>query len=126
SNITLTWLWPVLFVAAMPVFVAGLLEDITKDIGSGKRLMAAFASAAIAWWLLGGVSRVGMPWVDWLLSWWPASLLFTMVAVGGCTHALNIVDGMNGLAGMIATLMATSLALVALQVGDIPIFLIAI
>ncbi len=125
SNMTLTWLWPVLFIAAMPVFVAGLLEDITKDVGSGKRLLAAFISAAIAWWLLGGVSRVGIEWADWVLSYWPVSLVFTMVAVGGCTHALNIVDGMNGLAGMIATLMALSLSLVALQVQDIPIFLIA-
>src|SRR3546814_9564848 len=71
SNMTLTWLWPVLFIAAMPVFVAGLLEDITKDVGSGKRLLAAFASAAIAWWLLGGVSRVGLSWADWVLSFWP-------------------------------------------------------
>ncbi|NYT79130.1 glycosyl transferase [Alcaligenaceae bacterium] len=125
SNMTLTWLWPVLFIAAMPVFVAGLLEDITKDVGAGKRLLAAFASAAIAWWLLGGVSRVGISWVDAVLAFWPISLLFTMVAVGGCTHALNIVDGMNGLAGMIATLMAISLALVAIQVQDIPIFLIS-
>lgn len=125
-NMTLTWLWPALFVAALPVFVAGLLEDITKDIGSGKRLLAAFVSAGIAWWVLGGVSRVGLPWADALLSNWPIiSLLFTMVAVGGCTHALNIIDGMNGLAGMIATLMSVSLALVALQVQDIPIFLIA-
>ena len=30
SNMTLTWLWPALFVAALPVFVAGLLEDITR------------------------------------------------------------------------------------------------
>jgi len=125
SNMTLTWLWPVLFLAAMPVFVAGLVEDITKDVGSLKRLLAAFLSAAIAWWLLGGVSRVGVSWADWVLGFWPISLLFTMIAVGGCTHALNIIDGMNGLAGMIATLMALSLALVALQVQDYPIFLIA-
>ncbi|ETH93665.1 MraY family glycosyltransferase [Bordetella pertussis] len=125
SNMTLTWLWPALFVAALPVFVAGLLEDITKDIGASKRLLAAFASAAIAWWLLGGVSRVGIAPVDWVLSFWPVSLIFTMFAVGGCTHALNIVDGMNGLAGMIATLMAVSISLVALQVGDMPIFMIA-
>lgn len=124
-NMTLTWLWPVLFIAAMPVFVAGLLEDITKDVGAGKRLLAAFVSAAIAWWLLGGVSRVGFSGFDWLLSFWPVSLLFTVVAVGGCTHALNIVDGMNGLAGMVATLMAASIALVALQVQDYPIVLIA-
>ena len=100
------------------------VEDITKDVGSLKRLLAAFLSAAIAWWLLGGVSRVGVSWADWVLGFWPISLLFTMIAVGGCTHALNIIDGMNGLAGMIATLMALSLALVALQVQDIPIFLI--
>lgn len=125
SNMTLTWLWPVLFLAAMPVFVAGLVEDITKDVGSLKRLLAAFLSAAIAWWLLGGVSRVGVAWADWILAFWPISLFFTMIAVGGCTHALNIIDGMNGLAGMIATLMALSLALVAWQVQDYPIFLIA-
>lgn len=126
SNMTLTWLWPVLFVAALPVFVAGLVEDITKDVGSLKRLLAAFASAAIAWWLLGGVSRVGVAWADWILAFWPISLLFTMIAVGGCTHALNIIDGINGLAGMVALLMAVSIALVALQVQDFPIFLIAI
>jgi UDP-N-acetylmuramyl pentapeptide phosphotransferase/UDP-N-acetylglucosamine-1-phosphate transferase len=125
SNMTLTWLWPVLFIAVMPVFVAGLLEDITKDVGSGKRLVAAFISAAIAWWLLGGVSRVGFAGFDWALSFWPVSLVFTVVAVGGCTHALNIIDGMNGLAGMVATLMGASIALVALQVQDFPIFIIA-
>ncbi|KAG1533036.1 hypothetical protein G6F50_016003 [Rhizopus delemar] len=80
---TLTWLWPALFVAALPVFVAGLLEDITKDIGASKRLLAAFLSAAIAWWLLGGVSRVGMAPVDYVLAFWPVALLFTMIAPGG-------------------------------------------
>ncbi|MCB5363493.1 glycosyl transferase [Pusillimonas sp. CC-YST705] len=125
SNMTLTWLWPVLFIAAMPVFVSGLLEDITKEVGAGKRLLAAFASAAIAWWLLGGVTRVGIAGIDWLLAFWPISMVVTVVAVGGCTHALNIVDGMNGLAGMVALLMALSIGLVAFQVQDIPIFLIA-
>ncbi len=125
SNMTLTWLWPVLFIAAMPVFVSGLLEDITKEVGAGKRLLAAFASAAIAWWLLGGVTRVCIAGIDWLLAFWPISMVVTVVAVGGCTHALNIVDGMNGLAGMVALLMALSIGLVAFQVQDIPIFLIA-
>lgn len=126
SNMTLAWLWPVLFIAAMPVFLAGLLEDVTKEVGALKRLLAAFASAAIAWWLLGGITRVGLPGFDYLLALWPISLLFTVVAVGGCTHALNLIDGMNGLAGMVAMLMALSIGLVALQVQDIPIFLIAI
>ncbi|HJD43658.1 MAG TPA: glycosyltransferase [Candidatus Paenalcaligenes intestinipullorum] len=122
---TLGWLWPALFVSAMPVFVAGLVEDITKDVGSLKRLLAAFLSAAIAWWLLGGVSKVGLPWIDAVLGISFVSLIVTMVAVGGCTHAVNIIDGINGLAGMVAVLMAISIALVAWQVEDYAIFTIA-
>ncbi len=126
DNMTLNWLWPALFVASLPVFVAGILEDITKDIGAGKRLLAAFLSAAIAWWFFGGVSRVNIEVFNYILGFWPVSLVFTMIAVGGCTHALNIVDGMNGLAGMVAMLMATSIALVAYQVDDLAIFAIAL
>src|SRR5699024_12811703 len=110
--------WPAWFIAALPVFVAGVVQDISKAVGALERLLAAFASAAIAWWLLGGVMRVAVEWADWLLSFRPISLVFTVVAVGGCTHALNIIDGINGLAGMVAVLMAASLAAVAWQVQD--------
>lgn len=127
SNITLNSLWPSLFIAAMPVFVAGILEDITKDIGAMKRLLAAFVSAAIAFWFLGGgINRVGIDFMDDLLGLWGISLVLTVVAVGGCTHALNLIDGMNGLAGMAACLMSISIALVAYQVGDPAIFAIAL
>lgn len=126
DNTTLNWFWPALFLAAVPVFVAGVVEDITKDVGSGKRLLAAFVSAALAWWFFGGVSRVGVPWLDSWLSFWPVSLIFTVLAVGGCTHAMNLIDGMNGLAGMVSCLIAVSLALVAYQVNDLAIFVIAL
>ena len=126
DNTTLHWLWPALFIAALPVFAAGILEDITKDVGTGKRLMAAFISALIACWFFGGVSRVGIQPFDFLFSFWPISVLFTVIAVGGCTHALNIVDGMNGLAAMVSMLMSISIALVAYQVGDMAVFTIAL
>lgn len=126
DNTTLHWLWPALFVAALPVFGAGILEDITKDVGAGKRLLAAFLSAAIAWWFFGGVSRVDVDVLDYLFSFWPVSLIFTVIAVGGCTHALNLVDGMNGLASMVSVLMSISIALVAYQVGDMAVFTIAL
>src|SRR5690606_5373499 len=80
---TVSWLWPLRFIGAMPAFVAGLREDIARDVGPGKRLMAAFLSAAIGWWLLGGISRVGVSGFDWILSYWLVWRLFTMVAVGG-------------------------------------------
>lgn len=126
DNVTLHWLWPALFVASLPVFGAGILEDITKDVGAGKRLLAAFISAAIAWWFFGGVSRIGVNFLDYVFAFWPVSLLFTVVAVGGGTHALNLIDGMNGLASMACVLMSVSLALVAYQVGDMAVFTIAL
>ena len=88
--------------------------------------MAAFISALIACWFFGGVSRVGIQPFDFLFSFWPISVLFTVIAVGGCTHALNIVDGMNGLAAMVSMLMSISIALVAYQVGDMAVFTIAL
>lgn len=126
DNTTLHWLWPALFVASLPVFGAGILEDITKDVGAGKRLLAAFLSAAIAWWFFGGVNRVDVAIFDYFFSFWFISFIFTVVAVGGCTHALNLVDGMNGLASMVSVLMSISIALVAYQVGDMAVFTIAL
>src|SRR5690625_7633206 len=66
SNMTFTWLWPVLFIAALPVFVAGVVDDISKDVVSFKRLLAAFALADFVWCLLVGVVRVDVAWVIWI------------------------------------------------------------
>jgi len=41
-----------------------------------------------------------------------------VLALTGLPHAFNIIDGYNGLAGMVATIICLALAHVALQVGD--------
>ena len=41
-----------------------------------------------------------------------------LLAVTGLPHAFNIIDGYNGLAGMVALIVCLALAHVALQVGD--------
>ena len=60
-----------------------------------------------------------MPWLDMLLPMAPwLGLCFVVLAVAGLPHAFNIIDGYNGLAGMVAVIVCLALAHVALQVGD--------
>ena len=62
---------------------------------------------------------MGLAWLDLLLvsaPWLGFSIAF--FAVTGLPHAFNIIDGYNGLAGMVALIVCLALAHVALQVGD--------
>lgn len=109
-----------LLLCATPVFMAGLMEDLTKKVSVRARLYASFASAAIAAWLLNAyLTQLDTPVLDTLVAFAPFAVLFTCVAVGGMTHAINIIDGLNGLAAGCVALMLTGLAAIGWQVGDI-------
>lgn len=111
-------LTPLLF-AAMPAFLFGVAEDITKRVGVLQRLLATMASGLLAWWITGyALSRVDLWGVDWLLQFTVVSVLFTAFAVGGVANAVNIIDGFNGLASTMASLAFVGYAMLAWQVGD--------
>lgn len=109
-----------LAVCALPAFAAGLTEDMTKRISPLWRLLATFAAALIAAWWFGDVLiRFDLPWVDRVLQALPLlALVVTVVAVGGVAHAVNIIDGYNGLAGVVAIFIFCALSYVCFKVGD--------
>lgn len=114
-------LMPVLLIiASVPAFGAGLLEDVTKRVGPGVRLLATFFAAVLAYFLLdAGLSRLGIPGVDHVLQQSGLlALLLTVVAVGGVAHAVNIIDGYNGLSGVVAIFIFLAIAYVAFKVQD--------
>ncbi|QIY79927.1 MraY family glycosyltransferase [Chromobacterium violaceum] len=119
--LTRSWTTPLLLLASLPAFLTGLMEDITKRVGPGPRLLATFAAAAAAFFLAqANLSRLDIPGIDTALSvWWPLSLLLTMIAVGGVAHAVNIIDGYNGLSGVVAIFIFLAMAYVAFKVHDI-------
>ena len=121
------WQWWVLFIMTLiPAFVGGLAEDLTKKVGPRERLLLSFASAGLAWWLLGAqITYVAVPGLDFILSLSIGSLLFTMFAVGGVAHAVNIIDGYNGLAGMVVLMITAAIAYVAFKVADYQILAVA-
>ncbi|MFZ2988158.1 MraY family glycosyltransferase [Ideonella sp.] len=118
-------LW--LLVAALPAFLAGMTEDLTKDVSPRRRLAATAASAMLAAYLLGAViNRSGLPGVDSLLGWSAVALMVTVVVVAGIANAVNIIDGFNGLASMCSVIMLAGMAYVAYQVGDVLLYSMAL
>jgi UDP-N-acetylmuramyl pentapeptide phosphotransferase/UDP-N-acetylglucosamine-1-phosphate transferase len=118
--------WPVvvkLLLCAIPAFAAGLVEDLTKKVSVRTRLLASFVSAGLAAWVLDAtLLRLDTPFVDQLMTFTPIAVLFTCFAVGGMTNAINIIDGLNGLASGAVALMLAGLAAIAWQVGDELVF----
>lgn len=113
-------------VAAIPAFAAGLIEDLTKRVSVSKRLLATALSATVGGVVLGGwLTRLDLPGIDYLMAFGLVSVLVTCFAVSGVANAFNLIDGYNGLAGMVAVIILGGLAYVADQVGDRSIMIAA-
>jgi UDP-N-acetylmuramyl pentapeptide phosphotransferase/UDP-N-acetylglucosamine-1-phosphate transferase len=108
-----------LLLAAMPAFIGGLTEDITKKVGVAQRLLLTMLSAGFGAWLLGAtLHRLDIPGVDTLMQWTPLAIAFTVFAVAGATNAINIIDGYNGLAAGFGIIVLAAMAFVSAQLGD--------
>ncbi|HJV74759.1 MAG TPA: glycosyltransferase [Noviherbaspirillum sp.] len=110
-----------LVLSAVPAFLAGFVEDVTKKVSVKARLFATFASALLASWLLGAyLPRLDMWGIDTLLQLSPlAAIAITAVAVGGVANSINIIDGFHGVAGSAAVIMLAGLGFIAWRVDDI-------
>ncbi|MCS7307450.1 MAG: glycosyltransferase [Aquificaceae bacterium] len=108
-----------LFLASLPVFLAGLIEDFTKSFGwRGRTLLIALGALLSIILLDARVVRTDLPYVDYLFQFWLFSAVFTVVALIGMTNAINIIDGFNGLASMVSILMFLAFGFVAYKVED--------
>lgn len=112
-------LLPVL-VAALPAFVFGLAEDLTRNVSVRARLLATMASGVVCWFLTDvSLQFSGLAPLDELLAWLPFSIAFTAFAVGGVANAVNIIDGFNGLASGTVLIGMGALGMIALGAGDL-------
>lgn len=125
-NVGINWQDVVLWLLVLaPVVAAGALEDYTHKIKAVWRLSASVFTAALGSAIMGlsvqslGLESLGLPLLDaaWQsLPWLGVGLAF--VAMAGLPHAFNMIDGYNGLAGIVAVLVSCALAYVALLLGD--------
>lgn len=106
-------------IASAPVFLGGIIEDVTKNVGVAQRLLFSMLSAAIAIWLLGAViNRIDIGQLDHLLLSTPLAIAFTILGISGVCHAMNIIDGYHGLSAGYASIALVALIAVAFQVND--------
>ncbi|MGH7604611.1 MAG: MraY family glycosyltransferase [Gemmatimonadaceae bacterium] len=115
--------WMALYLlAALPAFAGGFLEDLTRKVSPYSRLLFAFGAAAVGYVLLDArISDLDLPFDDYLFQYEIFAFSFTLFAVGGFSHAANIVDGMNGLLGFVALTILAAIAIVAWRVDDLRI-----
>jgi UDP-N-acetylmuramyl pentapeptide phosphotransferase/UDP-N-acetylglucosamine-1-phosphate transferase len=116
-----------LLFAAIPAFIGGVIEDISKNVGTAQRLILTMISAAIAISLIGAViGRTDILFLDYALYWMPFAALFTVFAIGGVANSINIIDGYNGLASGFSMIVLIAIATVAMQVDDHLVFMISV
>lgn len=108
-----------LMLAGVPAFVFGLAEDLTKRVSVRSRLLATMACGVLGYILTGhSITEVGIPGIDWLLGFPLLSVAFTAFAVAGVANAVNIIDGMNGLASGTVLINLCIFALISQALGD--------
>lgn len=110
----------ILVLSVLPAFLIGLAEDLTKKISIGLRLGATTVAVIIAGFLLDvWLLKLEIPIVDQLLEnyHWLA-IAITCVAVTGVANSFNIIDGYNGLSGVVAIIILAAIGYVAFQVQD--------
>ena len=112
-------------VCLLPAFVAGLAEDFTKRVPPATRLLSSFLAGGLAFIFLGAaIQRIDVYGLDKLLLIPAVSFFFTIFAIGGIAQAINIIDGLNGLATGACMIALIALGYVAFTVGDSQIVLL--
>jgi len=117
-----------LIVSSLPAFLSGLTEDLTKQVGVRVRLLATVLSAGLAGYLLNAwLSSVQILGIDNLMLAYPiVAIGITCFSVAGVANAFNIIDGYNGLSGMVAVIILSGITYVAFQVNDYSIMIAAL
>ncbi len=106
-------------VCALPAFLTGLLEDVTKMVGVKTRLITTAISAGLAGYFVNiWITNLQIPFIDELLTITAISMAFTIIAITGLANAYNIIDGFNGLASMVAMISLLSIGYIAFKVND--------
>ena len=104
--------------SVIPIFVVGLFEDLGPQTPPSLRLGVASLSAGLAIYALDVyIHRLDLAVADWLLGITLIATGFSVFASAGMTHAMNLVDGLNGLSSTVVITIMGAFAYVAWSYG---------
>lgn len=116
-----TVIWLIMF---LPMFVIGVIEDLKGNLSVRLRFwLAVMVGVVFSGFGADRILNLDLPFLDPLdrygLPGQSLGFSLTVVAIAGYTHAMNIVDGLHGLASGSATLMLIGLGSIAMAVGAV-------
>ncbi len=108
-----------IWACSLPAFAGGLAGDLGRRASVRLRFLFVGISGVLAYCVLDAqLIRVNVLGIDWLLQYAAVSFIATLIVIGGAASAINIIDGCNGLAAVVAALIFAGFAYVAYCVGD--------
>ncbi|RNC70421.1 MAG: undecaprenyl/decaprenyl-phosphate alpha-N-acetylglucosaminyl 1-phosphate transferase [Desulfuromonadales bacterium] len=113
-------------VGASILVVTGLVDDL-RELSPRVKFGGQFAAAAVALFL-GGVkiTSLGTLLPEGVTLPDPVAVPLTLIAIVGVTNAVNMADGLDGLAGGICLLIFCAIGYLAFLDGNAPIGLVAL
>lgn len=102
------------------IFLVGILDDMFQ-LSAWIKLAGQVAAASLAVYCGITVHFVTNPF-DGLLNLGILSIPVTLLWIIGITNAINLIDGLDGLAGGVSLIAAVSLGTIALLKGNMPVF----
>lgn len=98
-------LWPnaniafINLLCALPIALLGTVEDLTNRVSALARLLMSLVSAILLVYVAATlISPTGFEPFDWFLALPGLAALLTVLSITAKCHAINIIDGLNGLA----------------------------
>ena len=116
-----------MLVCAFPVFFIGVIEDLTNRVSAIVRLLISILSASLFVLCLDVViTDTGLLSFDSILRMQGLAVILSICAIATHCHAVNIIDGLNGLAATSCLAALIAVASLAARYGDTQLYLMAI
>ncbi len=107
------------FWALSPIFLVGLVEDFHLETNPTFRLFIGAISSLLAIYLSNSwIKTIDVPIVDMILQISLFGIVFTLFASVGMINAINLIDGIHGLAAAMTVLISLGIFLIASSVGE--------
>jgi UDP-GlcNAc:undecaprenyl-phosphate GlcNAc-1-phosphate transferase len=104
--------WPGLGIAAVWIFLIGFIDDVRRL--SFRWKLAGQIVAGVAVWLWGfRIEFVTNPFGSGVIDLGPLALPLTLLWIVGITNAVNLIDGLDGLASGVALIVTLTMGLLA-------------
>ena len=116
-----------MLLCVLPVFAIGVAEDLTNRVSALVRLLISILTAIFLAFGMGVViTDTGFPAFDLLLQIQLLAVILSICAITAYSHAINIIDGLNGLAAGSCAMAFAAVAFLAGIYGDSQLCMMAL